>query len=181
MAENQNILNSNKNDILLTREPLQINHEEMDQAIKFAKLYGKCFIDWEVMKEYIKNSLFNVMKNHFESNQGTDVEKTINDSEANKENEIQIFNPAAGEAKSNNFRPLNTLSSLNSFNSAPLPTKFYIKPEPTYDDIVNNLNKMKKCPFTLQRMCELLQDPLKYYKTKSKFLSAFNKLTDVEA
>ncbi len=64
--------------------------------------------------------------------------------------------------------------------NAAAQNRIHIKPEATFEDIQEQLVRLKKAPFTLQRICELLQEPLKFYKTRRKFLSAFLKLVDVE-
>jgi len=34
-------------------------------------------------------------------------------------------------------------------------------------------------PFTIQRLCELLIDPMKHYKTMEKFMRAIEKVTEI--
>jgi hypothetical protein len=81
----------------------------------------------------------------------------INEAEADKENNIESY-----------------------LQNAVAQNRIHIKPEATFEDIQEQLVKLKKAPFTLQRICELLQEPFKFYKTRRKFLSAFLKLVDVE-
>jgi len=47
------------------------------------------------------------------------------------------------------------------------------------EDIFSSLKKLKHTPFTIQRICEMLIDPMKYYKSRNKFLFAFIKLVDI--
>lgn len=48
------------------------------------------------------------------------------------------------------------------------------------NDIVSKLRLFRQPPFTLQRICELLVDPLKYYGNINKFMFAFVKLIDID-
>ena len=48
------------------------------------------------------------------------------------------------------------------------------EPEETY--LINQLSKFSNPPFTLQRICELVIDPTRYYKSINKFLFAFTKV-----
>eukprot|EP00471_Norrisiella_sphaerica_P001768 CAMPEP_0184491384 /NCGR_PEP_ID=MMETSP0113_2-20130426/20303_1 /TAXON_ID=91329 /ORGANISM="Norrisiella sphaerica, Strain BC52" /LENGTH=254 /DNA_ID=CAMNT_0026875737 /DNA_START=222 /DNA_END=983 /DNA_ORIENTATION=- len=45
-----------------------------------------------------------------------------------------------------------------------------------YKRIVDHMTDFKRPPFTLQRMCELLYEPKRYYRTTEKFLLAFSKM-----
>ena len=48
------------------------------------------------------------------------------------------------------------------------------------DQILHSLSGFRRIPFTIQRICELLNDPLRFYKNPGKFLFAFNKLVDID-
>jgi hypothetical protein len=59
------------------------------------------------------------------------------------------------------------------------PTKDNPSDTTIFTEICEQINKFSKAPFTLQRICELLLKPT-FYKTRSKFLFSFNKLTNIE-
>lgn len=180
MAEKENSY-SFVSDNINIKSSLQINEDEMNQEIKHTKSYGKCLVDWDIMKEYIKYSFLNVIINYFGKNDTPEKENTKSGSNnSNIENEMETFDPAKAQEKSSHSIPENKLNFLSNFNTAPIPSKLYIKPEPNPEDIINSINKLKTFPFTLQRMCELLQDPMRYYKTKSNFISAFSKLANID-
>ena len=178
MAEKINS-DSFESDNIKIKTSLQINEDEMNQEINYTKSYGKCLVDWDFMKEYIKFSFLNVIKNYFEKNEVTGKENTKSGSN-NPNKEVDLFDPAKAQEKSSHSIPENKLNFLSNFNTAQIPSKLYIKPEPNPEDIINSINKLKTFPFTLQRMCELLQDPMRYYKTKSNFIPAFNKLANID-
>jgi len=45
-----------------------------------------------------------------------------------------------------------------------------------YQRVRNGLLSFLRAPFTMQRICELLTEPRRYYRTTSKFFLAFSKL-----
>ena len=137
-------------------ETTENNKEEIQEALKLARLNGKSSLDWELLKEYLKKSIEEVLRNVYHYTPQSDISSLLT-----TENVDNIHNT----------NPLNNSAQQN---------KLYVKPQPNLEELIGNINKLKKSPFTLQRMCELLDDPLKYHKSLNKFLSAFNKLADVE-
>jgi hypothetical protein len=52
--------------------------------------------------------------------------------------------------------------------------------EDNLQTIYREINKIDKIPFTIQRICELISDPEKYYKNKKKFIFSFQKLINLD-
>jgi len=64
-----------------------------------------------------------------------------------------------------------TLSRKDDSNTAWINTRV--------ENIFKNIKALKKPPFTIQRICELLMLPTKHYRTLENFLFAFNKLVEI--
>ena len=52
--------------------------------------------------------------------------------------------------------------------------------EAILDAIFRDMDRIDKVPFTIQRICEMLTEPLKYYKSTKKFLFSFHKLVNLD-
>jgi hypothetical protein len=52
--------------------------------------------------------------------------------------------------------------------------------EKILEDIFRDIDRIEKVPFTIQRICEMLHEPLKYYKNTKKFLFSFHKLVNLD-
>jgi hypothetical protein len=46
--------------------------------------------------------------------------------------------------------------------------------------IFRDLDRIEKVPFTIQRICEMIHEPPKYYKNTKKFLFSFHKLVNLD-
>ena len=52
--------------------------------------------------------------------------------------------------------------------------------ESILENIFRDLDKIDKVPFTIQRICELINAPMKNYKNTKKFLFSFHKLVNLD-
>ena len=80
------------------------------------------------------------------------------------ENEIENPNKKKTDEIKNEFPDINNISKIQNID----------------EDIIYYLSNMKKMPFTLQRMAELLLEYNIYYKSAFKFNFAFKKLVNID-
>lgn len=173
-----------------------LDKAEIEKVFKMTSEKGTTDTPWSRMIVYIEYLLKNrveeydnknseereEMENRFNNNHNNNYTNSVNNdniSEESAEKDNGVENESSN-SNSNNFNYLNNLSHHQDTERGPQSKQKLISDYPEVDELIENLKKIKKQPFTLQRICELLLNPHKYYKSKDKFLFSFKKLVEVD-
>jgi hypothetical protein len=80
----------------------------------------------------------------------------------------------------NEFKSL-LLGKLDKIISEYECEKELIENSNEYKLIIQDLEKLKQTPFTIQRICDLLNEPKKWYRSNcTKFIFSFHKLVNLD-